>query len=538
MLKEDQKKLVVKIWDEIASEIVEVFGLSPQFLPTQISVTPVETTSNKLVPGLLKPDSIIINSNVEMHKKLLPVTVTKLCFQSALPSDLLCSECIDDLSFEFARRRIEDETLRRHWETLWSENTPPRQISTVIKYHPCVAYIWLHSVAGNNGLDTFVKELTHRAKHHIPLTFDEYLNYFSMRIRRFENRLDKTELKIVRYIVESPDLQFNDLAKLVGVTHEWVSRKLSQLQKRMILRKFDRVPFSRIGIRMHYLLMATGTSDRDSFSTIKDCPFLNSFKRVVTGEWDALVTLCIPDNQQSIQYLDEALDFIEKSGTTLGFHQIVSSGVSHCFDYYSAKYRQWDIPWELLAIHLQRIKSDELASSIPRIDTPELKLDTRLDDLDIGILDCVSKGVSSVSRIRSKLRVGQHRVADNLRKLRESELVVKTWEAHNIGLSEHVVVHIHDNVVAKAIAAWSLRIPRSIISFSPDDELMLLVDLPRGGSYGLASALSAIETKISVGILSPSTYGSWKFPTSLWDSSYQKWKCPEEDVKDWIISLK
>jgi DNA-binding HxlR family transcriptional regulator len=538
VIDEGQKKQVVKTWNEIASEIEDVFGFSPHGLPSQITLTSEESDLSDFTPGVLESDSIVINSRIEKYEDLLPITITKLCFQSALPSDLLCDDCIEDLSFEFARRRIEDSVLRSRWESLWSEHTPPRQVSKVIEYHPCAAYIWLHSVAGDNGLDTFVRELTHRARNQIPLSFDEYLRYFSMRIRRFENTLDSTELKIVRYLVEKPDLQFNDLAKLVGVSQEWVSRKISQLQKRMILRRFDRVPFSRIGIRMLHLLMARGTSNVDSFSLVKDCPFLFSFRKVVSGDWDSLATLCIPDNPQSMQHLDEGLNLIERLGLTIESHWIISSGISHCFDYYSTKEKQWNLPWELLTIHLQRIISDDLASSMPRVDTPEQKLDVHLDDLAIRILDCVRKGVSSVSKIRNELKVGQHRVADELHRLRENELIVKMWEPHNIGLSEHVVVFTKDRAVGRTIAAWSLRIPRSIISFSSDDELMLLAELPRGGSYGLASAMGEIESNVSVSILSPSTYGSWRFPVTLWDSNYQKWQCPENEVKKWISDLK
>jgi DNA-binding Lrp family transcriptional regulator len=537
MLSERLQKQVVKIWRSVATEIEDRYGLSPQELPSQILLEPLQSTSNDLDPGLLKPDSIIINSNVELYERLLPATVTKLCFQSALPSDSLCSECIDDFSFEFARRKIQDNVLRSHWETLWSEHTPPRRLSKVTTYHPCVAYSWLHSVAGDNGLDTFVRELTHRAKHHLPLTFDEYVDYFQMRIRRFENRLDNTELKIVKHLIEDPDIRFTDLAKSVGVTNEWVSKKISQLKKRMVLRKFNQIPFSRIDIRMYHLLMARGSSDRDLFSAIKFCPFLYSFRRVMTGDWGALATLCVPDNPQSSDYLEQGLDLIEKSGVVIRFHPIASSGVSHCFDYYSLKSKDWDVPWELTKIQLQRIQTSDLATSIPRIDTPEMRLETKLDELDMRILDCVKRRISSVSKIREELKVGQHRVANKLRRLREKELIVTTWEAHNIGLSEHVVVYVKDRDVAESIAAWSLRLPRTIITFSNDKELILLVDLPRGGSYGLSSALGELETKISIGILSASTYGSWIFPTELWDSNYQKWRCPEDDIKKWITSL-
>jgi len=537
MLNQTQKKLVLKKWSEIASEIEDVFGLTAQATPSKAFATSKESVKDDQTPGFLEQDAIIFNSRIRRYEDLLLITTTKLCFQSALPTDLLCCECIDDLSFEYARRKIKDDALREHWERLWSVHSPPRQVSSVIHYDPSSAYVWLHSVAGERGLDTIVRELTHRAKHQIPLTFDDYLQYFSTRIHRFENTLDETELKIVRHIVETPGIQFNSLAKLVGITPEWLTRKISQLQKRTILRMFERVPFSRVGILMLQLLMTAKSHTADSFSLIKDCPFLYSFGRVTSGEWDSLATLCVPDNKLSVQYLDEGLGIIQKMGVDLQIHRIKSSGVSYCFDYYSPKDKQWSLPWELLSIHLQRIMSDNLSKSIPRVDTPELKLDIPLDDLDVQVLDCINNGISSVSKIRKQLKVGQHRVAASLQKLRDNRLSIKTWEAHNIGLSEHVVVHAEEKDLAEAIAAWSLRLPRSIISFSTNDELMLIADLPLGGSYGLASAIGGIDPRNCIGILSPSLYRGWSFPVSLWESNYQKWMCPEERIRYWIDSL-
>jgi DNA-binding Lrp family transcriptional regulator len=525
------------VWNSVLHEIEETFGLIPSKSPSEIYISSEKTMRRNLMPGFFDGDSIVINSTLPNYKELIPTIMTKLCFQSSMPQDLLCEECIDDLSFEFARQAIKDDVLRSQWESIWSEHTPPRRISTITEYHPCTAYTWLYSVAGNNGLDIFVRELTHRAKNQIPLSFDDYLLFFSMRTRRFENALDGTELKIVRHIIENPELQFNDLAKLVGISQEWASRKLSQLQKRMILRRFYRIPFSRIGIRMFHVLMAKKTSKADSFALIKDCPFLHSYRKVVSGDWDSLATLCIPDNQSSMQYLEDGLNLVESAGFRIEVHRINTSGVSHSFDYYSTREKQWNLPWELLAIHLQRIHSDDLASSMPRVDTPELRTDVHLDDLDVRIFDCVRGGVSSVSKIRSHLKVGQHRVADKLRRLRENELIVNTWEVHNIGLNEHIFVYTKEKEIGKTIAAWALRIPRSIISFTPEEEIMLIVDLPRGGSYGLASAIGEIQSKVSVGILSSSIYGSWIFPHSLWDSKYQKWLCPEEILEKWIRSL-
>ncbi len=358
-----------------------------------------------------------------------------------------------------------------------------------------------------------------------------------MRVRRFERTLDSTELKLTSAVIENPNLPSKDLANLVGISEEWISRKLAQLQKRMVLRKFNRAPFSRIGIHMFHILVSRRDTDADPFDLFKDCPFLYSYRKVVSGDWTALATLSIPENRESMRFVMEGLKRIVEAGFDIALHQIHSSGVSRCFDYYEPKIGQWDIPWELLAIHLQRIQSDDLASSIPRVDRPEKRIEIELDELDMKIFDCVNWGISSVSKIRAHLKVGQHRVAEKLQKLREVGLVIKSWEVHNIGLNEHAIIYCKNRELGKTIAAWSLRLPKSVISFSSKDELMLLADLPKGGSFGLATALEGLNNGTCVGILSSQTYGAWGFPSSLWDSKYQRWKSPKRDLETWIAQI-
>jgi hypothetical protein len=309
------------------------------------------------------------------------------------------------------------------------------------------------------------------------------------------------------------------------------------MQKRTILRRYQRAPFSRIGISMYHLLISRRESEVDPLNLIKDCPFLYGYRRVVSGPWVALATLCIPENRESLQFLREGLKRIVEAGFDIDLHKIHSSGVSSCFDYYKPKEGKWDIPWELLMIHLQRIQLDGLASSIPRIDTPESKANMVLDDLDMKILDCVRRRITSVSKIRSELRVGQHRIADKLKNLRENGFIVKSWEVHNIGLNEHAIIYCKDNEAGKTIAAWSLRLPRSIITFSSKEELLLLVYLPKGGSYGLATALERLNVDANIGFLSLHVSGTWGFPIELWDSKFQRWKCPKEKLESWISQL-
>ncbi|MHA2374497.1 MAG: hypothetical protein ACXAEB_15945, partial [Candidatus Thorarchaeota archaeon] len=230
-LAKDLEKLAIKIWVEVSQEIADGLGLVVSEVPIEIRLSSDENNVQNLNPGTFQKGILVINSNFPDVDSHLSTIITKLCFQSSLPTDLLCEECIDDLSFEFARRRIKDDSLRGQWEEVWSQHSPAQRISTVLGYDPSNAYKWLHSVAGDEGLNTIVREIAHRAKNHVPLSFEDYLIYFSIRIRRFVNKLDKTELKLVKYLLENPMIKVRTLSTLVGVSTEWVSRKISDLQK-------------------------------------------------------------------------------------------------------------------------------------------------------------------------------------------------------------------------------------------------------------------------------------------------------------------
>jgi len=524
-------------WQTARVTIEDSFDLRPlEEIPDfRLSITDDELPENN--PGIIDNGTIIINTAIPNYKTVLSATVSKLCLESALPSDVLCRECLDDLSFEFARRMIKDNVARKQWDEIWSKHSPRRKISNVSTYYPCPSFRWLYSVAGNKGLDTFIHELAHRAKNHIPLSFEDYMHYFDLRIQRFANALSATELKLVKALIDRPELKVKEISKSIDVSQEWISRKLTQLQKRMILRKFYRAPFSRIGIDMHQILISRRDAESDPFTLIKDCPFLYGYWRVTAGNLAAQATLFIPENKESVEFVKKGLKSVVEAGFNVTIHQTYSAGASFCFDYYVSKLGKWDIPWELLSIHLQRIQLNNLASSMPRIDTPKNRVEIELDDLDMKIITCIWRGIVSVSKIRSELKVGQHKVAKKLQRLRENGLVVKSWEVHNVGLSEHGIVYCKNKKIGDAIAAWSLRLPRTRINFSKDGNLLLIVDVPKGGSFGLASALDGVSNEISVGLLSHLVYGGSGFLGTLWDPKYQRWRCPKKRLETWLSQL-
>ena len=532
-----QLRKATDVWKTACTAIVDSFDLRPLKEMPDIRLSTTDDELPEKSPGILCNESIIINTSIPDYEMVLFTTVTKLCLESALPSDVLCRECIDGLSFEFARRMIKDKVARELWDEIWSKHSPRRKISNVSTHFPSRSYRWLHSVAGDRGLDTFISELAQRAKNNIPLSFEDYMHYFTLRIQRFANTMSTTELKLVKAVIDRPDIQAKDLSKIIDMSEEWISRKLAQLQKKMVLRKFHRAPFSRIGIDMYQVLISRRDTEADPFILLKDCPFLYGFWRVIAGDWVGHATLCVPENIESVQYIRKGLKSIVEAGFDIDLHKTHSAGGSYCFDYYVSKDGKWDIPWELLSIHLQRFHQDNLASTISRIDTPKIPVKIEFDDLDIQIVHCIWKGIVSVSKIRTELKVGQHRVAEKLQRLRENGLVVKSWEIHNVGLSEHGIVYCKDKRIGETVAAWALRLPRTRINFSEDGNLLLIVDVPTGGSFGLASALDEFSNDVNVGFLSHRLYGMSGFPASLWDPKFQRWMCPKKKLETWIDKL-
>ena len=133
------------------------------------------------------------------------------------------------------------------------------------------------------------------------------------------------------------------------------------MQKRYLLRKFIRAPFSRVGIQMMHVLLKS--KENVSFDFFQSCPFLYSQRRVTSGYWKEMVTLCIPENDRSFEYLEKGLKRIHKNGYESSIHHIRSSGMSYCFDHYSMSDNYWNIPWELLCSPFQ---TDDKSSSMSK----------------------------------------------------------------------------------------------------------------------------------------------------------------------------
>jgi DNA-binding Lrp family transcriptional regulator len=473
----------------------------------------------------------------EQSRALFIGNIARACFKSAFPPIGLCSGCVDDLAMEFAHQFL-DQVERKHWLDMWSSSEASGERKMTRFYRSSVTLPSITKLVGTRGFVMIVRELLNAIKSGLVLDFDDYILFLDKRVRRISAPLDVTELRMIRYLLDNRTFMSKALAASIGVTPEWVSRKISELQKRLVLRRFDRIPFSKVGIRMFNLFVDVDESGENLFKFFNDCPFLYSYQPVLTGKWDALAMLCVPDNITSMKLLGEFEGLLGKWGLVSSLREIVSSGAANCFDYYDVESKSWEIPWELLELHLRRIHEGGLAKVINRIDAPANRIRIQIDELDMRILNQIRLGNSSISKVRKVLGIGQERAAERVRRLRDEGLVETTWEVHNVGLNESVVVTSFNSEVGEGIAAWSLKLPRAVVSFDVSRNLTLVAQLPKGGAYGLTRSAAYLAHMVDVGILDEKVYGGWGFPIELWDAKRQGWKCPRQEIENWLENIR
>ena len=455
---------IIELWKRFSHQIENKFGLIPGPCPSRVEVTEEDCVQQNF-GGLLSNDVFYITNDALNNSIPLEGIIAKICMETALPKEGFYEEAINDICVEFARQILEGEKTKT-WIKVWSLNSPKKKLSTIMTHNPSVFFPLLYDLAGAVGLQQLVQDICTMAKCGIHLNCTDYLSFLKTHFRRLSVNLNQTDLKIINVLLHNGSCSYTDLGEKIGISSEWVSRRVSSLRRLSILRRFERVPFSKVGIRMFHLFLYSGNKKKEPLEFLLACPFLYCYRKILTGFWDALATLAVPDNESSIESITEFLHTLSKWGFQSSLIEVISSGTIDCFDFYDTNYGSWAIPWEVLALQIRKIHDDGLASAFPRIDQPASKTNIILDELDFKILDQIRKGNSSVGKVRRALHIGQENAANRLKSLISAGLIQKTWEVHNIGLNESLLVFCDDEKTGESITAWAQRLPRSIVNFN------------------------------------------------------------------------
>ena len=85
--------------------------------------------------------------------------------------------------------------------------------------------------------------------------------------------------------------------------------------------------------------------------------------------------------------------------------------------------------------------------------------------------------------------------------------------------------------------AWSRELPKASLTYGRSRDLLMITDLPSGGSSRLMETIRGLGWHASVSLLGPNMGGQWSFPIELWNVEQQAWDAPIEQIDSWLAQL-
>jgi DNA-binding Lrp family transcriptional regulator len=391
---------------------------------------------------------------------------------------------------------------------------------------------WIDSLGGNQELDSIVHEFVCMARYGKSLDFDEYAEYMTLRTRNIVVELGHADIKIVDALFKEPTATYREVAETTGLSESWVCTRINRLRRKYVLMSFTSAPFSKIGIRTFYVLLA-GPSWSDPSRFIKNCPFLYDIRSILNGPWQIIARLAVPNSSDNIQALKQMSSILNNNGIAIDIAETYSVGISNSFYHYNPRIKRWEIPWTAMRGWGHRIRNESLDELVESIDSPTSTTDTYLDSLDMSILASIGDGITTTRSLRKKLSIGQTKLSTRMKKLRKNDLIRTQWNVFNIGLVERVAIRASDRKTAAILDTWCRELPRAFLRYEEDRSLLMMADLPAGGSTQLMETLRSLNWPVTVSPLSSGIWGRWQFPENLWDVERQGWQAAVEDIRLW-----
>ncbi|MBN2230691.1 MAG: ArsR family transcriptional regulator [Candidatus Thorarchaeota archaeon] len=524
---------IIELWRSCSRILDERFGLNPPDIPQTIDMTSALQVYR--FGGHYDPESMVFaldGDSISNGLSLLGI-VYRECLFNALPT-ILCEELRHDLSLQFALYNIEKKEKGR-WTSEWN-SLPNRRIRSNLVYGSYRMMNWIHTLGGEKQLDSLLHEFVCMAKYGKPVDFIDYVEYMMRRTQEIEVGFSHAEAKILDTLLKNENASYREVAKITGFSESWVSTRINRLKNKYVLTGLTITPFSKIGIRtFHVLLSAPSWSNPTHFLT--DCPFLYSIQPVLSGPWQVLARLAIPDTVENIQSLNRMESTLHENGIAVDIAETYSAGISNSFYHYKVTNHRWEIPWVAMEGWGHRIKKESLDKVVECIDFPSKTTDTYLDPIDMQILGLIHRGNSSTRTIRKSLSIGQNNLIKRIKRLTSAELIQKRWSVYNLGLVERVSLRTTDKRTASILDAWVRDLPRTYLHYGPKRKLFMITELPAGGSTKLMSVLHNLRWPVIVSPLGSSVWGHWTFPDSLWCVETQSWQTPKKEIEIWLDKL-
>lgn len=524
---------VAALWLECSRIIDQRFGLEAPTPPRLVEV--IDAQSVKRIGGHYDSsvEKLQIHPDTKNGKIPLAGVVYRECLYHSLPSEL-CFEAKRDLASEFTRQVLK-KSERNDWINAW-RTIPAQRFRPNLLYSPYGLMSWINALGGPSELDTLVHEFLTMARYGKSMDFDEYVEYMTLRTRNIVVELSHSEIKILDSLLKEETASYRRVAEISGLSESWVSTQISRLKQKYVLMSFTNTPYSRIGIRTFHVLLA-GPSWSEPSEFLTDCPFIYDIRSILNGPWQTLARLTIPDCTENIHSLDKMVSILNGNGIAIDVAETYSVGISNSFYHYSTQKNKWEIPWVAMQGWGHRILEESLDQLVERIDIPAKTTDLYLDSLDMSILTLVQEGISSTRSLRKELSIGQTKLLTRIKNLKNGGLIRTIWNVSNIGLVERVAIRATDRKTAGVLDTWSRELPRAFLRYEENRNLLMLTDLPAGGSSRLMETIRALRWPVSISPLSSGIWGHWQFPESSWDVEKQRWTAPREDIRFWLNNL-
>ena len=153
------------------------------------------------------------------------------------------------------------------------------------------------------------------------------------------------------------------------------------------------------------------------------------------------------------------------------------------------------------------------------------------------ILESAQQGIASTRALRKKLSIGQTNLSNRVQKLRAEGLIRKVWVVYNIGLVERVALRTTDKKTSGMLDVWSRELPRGFLRYEENRNLLMIAELPLGGSTKLMDTLRKLKWPVSISPIGSGVWGYWEFPKQLWDVDKQRWISPRPKIISWLHQL-
>ncbi len=524
---------VSELWHECSKMISDRFGLD--VTPNPQSITVIDTSDILRFGGHYFDENRELQITHEVVDGKIPLkgVVFRECLINSLPQDL-CPEAKRDLASEFTRQSLK-KADKRKWMTAW-KSVPSLRIRANLVYNSFELMTWIDALGGNSELDSLFHEFVCMFRYGKSLDFEEYVEYMTKRVQNIVVGLSPAEVKIVDALMKNRFASYHQVAEITGLSEPWICTRINHLKRKYVLMELTAVPFSKIGIRTFHVLLS-GPSWSDPTKLITKCPFLYDVRSILNGPWQSMARLTVPDNPENTRSLKQMTSILSDSGIACDVAETFSVGVSNSFYHYNGKTRSWEIPWVAMEGWGHRIKEESIDQIVERIDYPASTTDHYLDSLDMRILESVRQGLVSTRILRKELSVGQTKLLKRLKKLKSEGLIRKDWAVYNIGLVERVALRATDRRTSSLLDAWSRELPRTFLRFEKNRNLLMIVELPIGGSTKLMDTLRLLKWPITISPLSSGIWGHWKFPRSFWDIEHQRWQPQKDEISSWLSTL-